>query len=182
MRLSHGLIPSACGATGARAALSVVDVALPRLPHRPFHGLWFLLGPSALLGRRLRSQSFRAKPFERRVMYGLLGPDEIVVGIAWVRLRVPGARTLKDRRRAVVSLRDRLRARSTASVNEVAGHDHAGESGLVITMGGLEASPIEAALDRLLAEIHATPDVVVASVEREVRQWPDPIPWEDDDG
>ena len=49
-------------------------------------------------------------------------PDEhIVVGVLRVVLHVPGSRSLKDRRRVVLSLKDRLVTRHKASVAEV-GH------------------------------------------------------------
>lgn len=41
------------------------------------------------------------------------------VGLARVVLQIPGARSLKDRRRVVKSLKDRLRARLPVSVAEV---------------------------------------------------------------
>jgi uncharacterized protein len=41
------------------------------------------------------------------------------VGVARITLSIPGARSLKDRRRVVKSLKDRLRARLSVSVAEV---------------------------------------------------------------
>lgn len=52
----------------------------------------------------------------------LPAPDEqIFVGVLRLVLRIPGSRSLKDRRRAVAALRDRLVARYGLAVAEV-GH------------------------------------------------------------
>jgi hypothetical protein len=55
-----------------------------------------------------------------------MAPDESCwIGVLRLVLRVPGARSLKDKRRAVAQIRDRLRARKNLSVAET-GHleDH----------------------------------------------------------
>ena len=47
----------------------------------------------------------------------------MVVGIMSMRLHIPGAHSLKDKRRALRSVKDRLRSHYNVSVAEVDAHD-----------------------------------------------------------
>ncbi len=47
----------------------------------------------------------------------------MVVGILKVRLSIPGARSLKDKRKVVRSVKDRVKARFNVSIAEVDNHD-----------------------------------------------------------
>lgn len=110
-----------------------------------------------------------------------MGPDGVFVGVLWFALSIPGARSLKDRRRAVVSLRDRVRARFDVSCHEVAGHDVYGLAELVITTGGRDPGTLGSLLDKIDALVASDAVCVITSVEREVRGWPDPEPWHDEE-
>jgi uncharacterized protein YlxP (DUF503 family) len=48
----------------------------------------------------------------------------MIVGIMSLQLFIPGAHSLKDRRQAVLSLKDRLRTRFNVSVAEVGDHEN----------------------------------------------------------
>ncbi len=84
----------------------------------------------------------------------LPAPDESAwIGALRLVLRVPGARSLKDKRRAVNQVRDRLRARHNLSVAEV-GHleDHQ-RAILTAVMVANDSRFIRSALDSLVHEI-----------------------------
>ena len=81
-------------------------------------------------------------------------PDESIwVGVARLVLVVPGARSLKDKRRAVAAVRDRLKARRNVSVAEV-GHleDHT-RAVVAVSMVGNDARFVRSALDALVHEV-----------------------------
>ena len=81
-------------------------------------------------------------------------PDESTwVGVLRLLLHVPGAQSLKDKRRAVAQVRDRLRARHNLSVAEV-GHleDHR-RAVLCGTMVANDSRFLRSALDAIAHEV-----------------------------
>ena len=100
----------------------------------------------------------------------LPAPDEtIVVGLLRVVLHVPGCRSLKDRRRVVLSLKDRLVARHKVSVAEV-GHLEAHDRAvLAVTVVGNDARVVQARLDQLRQDIVNVADAIV--VDTQARTW-----------
>ncbi len=100
----------------------------------------------------------------------LPAPDErIVVGLLRVVLHVPGSRSLKDRRRVVSSLKDRLVARHKASVAEV-GHLEAHDRAvLAVTVVGNDARLVQSRLDHLRQDIVSVADAIV--VDAQARTW-----------
>ncbi len=90
-------------------------------------------------------------------MHFLPAPDESLwAGVLRLELTIPGARSLKDRRRAVAHVRDRIRARGGLSVAEV-GHLES-HSRAVVAVGMVSS-------DQRL--IHSTLD----ALSHEVEQW-----------
>jgi uncharacterized protein YlxP (DUF503 family) len=100
----------------------------------------------------------------------LPAPDEhIVVGVLRVVLHVPGSRSLKDRRRVVSSLKDRLIARHKASVAEV-GHLQAHDRAvLAVTIVGNDAQAVQSRLDQLRQDIVNVADALV--VDAQTHTW-----------
>jgi uncharacterized protein YlxP (DUF503 family) len=94
------------------------------------------------------------------------------VGVAMVTLRISGARTLKDRRQAVNSLRDRLRHRFDASVNEVDGAERPDRAVLAMTSAGNDGAVLRSLMDRMLAFCASAPAVVVVDSSVDVFPWP----------
>ena len=81
-------------------------------------------------------------------------PDESTwIGVLRLVLRVPGSRSLKEKRRAVNQVRDRLRSRHSVSVAEV-GHleDHQ-RAVLVVAMVANDQRFIQSALDGITHEV-----------------------------
>lgn len=119
-----------------------------------------------------------------------LAPDEDTwVGVLRLKLEIPGARSLKDRRRAVAHVRDRLRARGSLSVAEVGHlHDHT-HAVLAVATVDHEAVGARSALDRIAHEVESWGRVLVQS--REIRMFrpfdghadhADLADWEDEGG
>lgn len=104
-----------------------------------------------------------------------LGPPAYLA-VLRVDLAVPGARSLKDRRQVVVSLRDRLRARFEVSCHELR-LDDPGRASLFVTSGGSDPGVLRAVLDRIRGAVDAHAGCVVVDAEGEVRGWPDPVAW-----
>jgi uncharacterized protein YlxP (DUF503 family) len=90
------------------------------------------------------------------------------VGIARLVIQIPGARTLKDRRRVVKSFKDRVRARLPVSVAEVGDL----ERYQVATLGIATVSGDAARCSEVLSRVHAAAstlsDAVLADVATEV--------------
>jgi uncharacterized protein YlxP (DUF503 family) len=74
-----------------------------------------------------------------------------------VRLLLRQARTLKDKRQVVNSIKDRLRNTFNVSVAEVEARDHRQLAVLGIAMVGEEARPLRTALDRIVEMLRSHP-------------------------
>ena len=96
----------------------------------------------------------------------LAAPDESTwLGVLRLGLLVPGARSLKDKRRAVASVRDRLKARHNVSVAEV-GHleDHT-RAVLAVALVGNDPRFVRSVLDALAHEVAGWRSALVESSE-----------------
>ena len=93
----------------------------------------------------------------------LPAPDEaLFVGLLRMVLRIPGSRSLKDRRRVVASLRDRVHARHHASFAEV-GHLEAHDAAVVaIVVVGNDPRGLRARLDGIRGDAEATLEAFVS--------------------
>lgn len=114
----------------------------------------------------------------------LPAPDESLwVGVLRLVLAVPGSRSLKDKRRAVHQVRDRLRARRNVSVAEVGHLEHHGRAVLAVSMVANDARHLRSALDGIRQEIgdwHV--GVVEESDVQVLRPWQGDAPaWDDED-
>ena len=93
-------------------------------------------------------------------------PDESIwIGLLRLKLLVPNSRSLKDKRKAISQVRERVRARLQLSVAEV-GHleDHR-HAAMAITMVGNEQKMIRTRLDSLVYDIESWGRVVVHAHE-----------------
>jgi len=99
-------------------------------------------------------------------------PGTVRVGLLRLDVAVPGARSLKDRRRAVVGLRDRLRARFDVSCHEVHDDERPGRGRLLVTTGGADAQVVGRVLDQVIGVADRAGDLVLEHVERDVLTWP----------
>jgi uncharacterized protein len=100
--------------------------------------------------------------------------DRIFLGVLRAELRVPGARTLKDRRRGLHSVRDRIRHRFDVVVHEVDDVAQADRAVLAIVCAGSEQRLLHSVIDRITAFIAGSGSVVLGLTQREVFRW---SPW-----
>lgn len=83
------------------------------------------------------------------------GGERMVVGVLSVRLAVFEALSLKDKRRIVKSLKDRLSNRHNVSVAEIDDLDHRQAATIGVAMISNDARFVESALARIVDEIRA---------------------------
>ena len=79
----------------------------------------------------------------------------MVVGICTLVIHLPYSRSLKDKRKVVKSLKDRLRARHNISLAEVDSHDLWQRAVLGIAAVGDGRPPIEGLFEAILAEVES---------------------------
>ena len=100
-----------------------------------------------------------------------MSDESIWVGVARLVLTVPGARTLKDRRQVVSSVRDRLRRRFDITFHEVGQGSDPARQTAVITTAGNDRRLIRSILDQCVAFVHGHPVAVAAEVDVDVFRW-----------
>jgi len=79
----------------------------------------------------------------------------MVVGICTLVIHLPFSRSLKDKRRVIKSLKDRLRGRHNISLMEVDAQDLWQRAVLGIAAVGDGRPPLEGLFARILAEVEA---------------------------
>ena len=100
--------------------------------------------------------------------------ETIFIGVLRLVIEVPGARSLKDRRRAVLSLRDRLRHKFDVTVHEVGTSERPGRQTVVLTTGGNDAVLLRSILDKATHFAQQSGSTVIAEVDSEVFRWHPP--------
>lgn len=96
-------------------------------------------------------------------------PDEAIwIGVLRLGLHIPGARSRKERRRVVSSLRDHLQARHNLSVAEVGHLESRDRAVLAAVMVSNDAVRIRSQLDKLVHSIEARMGEVLVSRTVEV--------------
>jgi len=89
------------------------------------------------------------------------------VSLLTIELRLPEARTLKDKRQVLQSLLDRLNARFNVSAAEVGYSDKHGRAQVAAACVGNSAAHCNEVLDKALALVEAEVRVEVIGAERE---------------
>ena len=80
----------------------------------------------------------------------------MVVGVCTVAIFLPYSQSLKDKRKVLRSLKDRLRSRHNISMAEVDGQDTWQRSVLAIAAVASGRSPLEALFEKIQAEIESS--------------------------
>lgn len=88
------------------------------------------------------------------------------IGLLTIRLSIPGAQSLKDRRRALRSIKDRLRAVNVAFA-EIGDCEHWQTAELAIVTVTSDHGGVDAVLDKAAEIVHADPEIVVADERKE---------------
>ncbi len=92
----------------------------------------------------------------------------MVIGILQVALSIEHATSLKDKRRVVSSLKDRLHREHMVSVAEVADLDDPRRATLGIAMASGEVAHAQGVLDRILDKLRAQTECVLADHAKEI--------------
>ena len=92
----------------------------------------------------------------------------MLVGILKVEIFIGWATSLKDKRRVVRSICDRIRSRHDVAVAEVGNCDLWQRCTLGIAWVSIEARVVESMLSRVLRDIETYADLVVTGVEKSV--------------
>lgn len=90
------------------------------------------------------------------------------IGVARVVLQIPGARSLKDRRRVVKSFKDRVRARLPVSVAEIGDLERYQVATLGVAVVSGEAARCSEVLSRVHSAAASLSDAVLADIGTEV--------------
>jgi uncharacterized protein YlxP (DUF503 family) len=92
----------------------------------------------------------------------------MIVGTLRVRLLIREARTLKDKRQVLQSIKDRLRQEFNASIAEIEAQDHRQLAVLGVAMVANEAHPIKQALGKIVEALRVHPVAELLDYELEV--------------
>jgi uncharacterized protein YlxP (DUF503 family) len=96
----------------------------------------------------------------------------MVIGILQFELLIRGAGSLKDKRRVVSSLKDRLHREHLVSIAEVALQDNMTVARLALALVGSDGKHVGQTLDRITAKLRALHDAELSSISREVLHEP----------
>jgi hypothetical protein len=92
----------------------------------------------------------------------------MVVGILQLRLMIRDAQSLKDKRRIVKSLRDRIRNRFNVSVSEVDSLDSRQQATLGVALATNDRVFADQVLAKVVDLVRATPGAVLVDYETEI--------------
>lgn len=100
--------------------------------------------------------------------------DDISIGVLRLGLQIPWARSLKDGRQVVRSLRDRVHHRFDVSFHEIPTHSGPTRRTLVITTAGNDARTIRSILDRVVRFVETSGKCQLWQVDVDVFRWHPP--------
>jgi len=92
----------------------------------------------------------------------------MIVGSLRVRLLIRNSKSLKDKRRVVLSIKDRLRNAFNASIAEIDEQDHRQLAVLGIAMVANDSREVTSALDRMVEVLRGHPVAELLDYEREL--------------
>src|SRR5262245_30007815 len=92
----------------------------------------------------------------------------MVIGILQFELLIHGAESIKDKRRVVSSLKDRLHREHMVSIAEVGLQDNTHAARLALALVGTDGRFVGQSLDRVTARLRALPDAELGDCSREV--------------
>ncbi len=96
------------------------------------------------------------------------GAPTMVIGILQFDVLVRGAESLKDKRRVVCSLKDRLHREHLVSIAEVGMQDVATVARLGLALVGSDGRHVGQTLDRITAKLRSMTDAELGDVTREL--------------
>lgn len=100
--------------------------------------------------------------------------EHIFLGVLRMALTIPGARSRKDRRQAVVSLRDRVLHRFDVSFHLIGDSDRPTRQVVVLTTSGGDPALIRQTLDRITGFVNQSGRLLLGEVDVDVFRWHPP--------
>jgi uncharacterized protein YlxP (DUF503 family) len=94
-------------------------------------------------------------------------PDPMFIGVLQMELSIPGAQSLKDKRRVIKSVKDRLSARHNVSVAEVDGLDEHRRCVLAVAMVSNDQRFTDSCLSKIVDEVRVVRDLNLVDYELE---------------
>ncbi len=100
-------------------------------------------------------------------------PDESIwVGVLRLQFRVPGARSLKDKRRVLAQMKDRIAARHKVSVAEVGWLEEHVRGVVAVSVIGNDAQVLRSTLDTIVHGVGTWSEALIEDASIEVmRPW-----------
>lgn len=95
--------------------------------------------------------------------------EHILVGVCVLRFHLPGAHSLKDRRRHVKSFRDRLAVRYPVSICEVNESEGWQTATLAVAVVGEDGGVLDSVLQSIVLAAESASEMLLTSVYREYR-------------
>lgn len=92
----------------------------------------------------------------------------MVLGILQFDLVIPGSESLKDKRRVVRSLKDRLHREHMVSIAEVGLQDTLNVARLGLALVGNEGAHVGQTLDKIVSKLTTLPDAQLGGMSRQV--------------
>lgn len=92
----------------------------------------------------------------------------MVIGALTLRLAVFGSTSLKDKRRAIKSLKERLAGRFNASVAEVGSLDHRQQAELGVAVVGNDGRFVQSCLDKIVDYVRMDTEAALVDYHTEV--------------
>ncbi len=92
----------------------------------------------------------------------------MVIGVLQVELAIDGATSLKDKRRVVASVKDRLHREHQVSVAEIGSSDDFRTAVLGIVMAASDVTYCQSVLDRILNKVRDARGCVLGDHTREI--------------
>ena len=92
----------------------------------------------------------------------------MTVGVLQLELSVPGAMSLKDKRRVIKSLKDRISHGHNVSIAEVGALDEHRRSIVAVAMVSNDSRYVEGALSKLVDFVRLNPDAVLQDYQIEL--------------
>jgi len=92
----------------------------------------------------------------------------MIIGVARVSLHLPACHSLKEKRRHLNAIKDRLSSRFNVSVAEVADQDMWQKAVLAVAHIGISRPVVDGLLARAVNTVEAYPEVQVLDIETEL--------------
>lgn len=92
----------------------------------------------------------------------------MIIGILQFELLIHGSESLKDKRRVVRSVKDRLHREHQVSVAEIATQDSLNVATLGLALVGSDGRRVGEVLDQITAKLRANPDAELGDTTREL--------------